>query len=96
MPVNLGYHWLDRNGDAVSFEGYRTALPKEVTPGTRAEVTMIVETPEQPGLYTLELDLVREKVAWFSRRGGKTRRLEIEVTPALDGDGPRETPTETE
>jgi hypothetical protein len=83
VPVNLGYHWLDQDGEVVRFEGQRTVLPKEVAPGARAEVTMTVVPPEEPGRYTLELDLVREKVAWFSRRGAKTRRLEIEVTPAV-------------
>ncbi len=79
MAVNLAYHWLDVDGESVLFEGKRTAFKNEVSPGETVEVEMIVETPEEPGSYILELDLVRERIAWFSRRGADTHRLEIVV-----------------
>ena len=89
VPVNLAYHWLDSSGGTVLFEGQRTAFAEEVEPEMAIEVMMAVRAPDSPGRYRLILDLVREKVAWFSRRGAATHELAIEVTTA-------ELPTESQ
>jgi hypothetical protein len=83
IPVNLGYHWLDAAGETLRYEGTRTAFREQVEPGATTEVTMTVLAPDEPGLYTLELDLVRERIAWFSRRGAATERVQVEVTEAV-------------
>lgn len=82
MAVNLGYHWLDPDGVTVLFEGRRTAFAEEVAPATTVRVEMEIQAPEAPGSYVLELDLVRERIAWFSRRGANTYKLPVEVEPA--------------
>ncbi len=83
LAVNLGYHWLDGAGEIVLFEGRRTAFAEEVAPGATVEVEMAVEAPDRPGSYTLELDLVRERISWFSRRGADTHRVAVEVVEAV-------------
>lgn len=85
--VALSYHWLDAAGRTVVRDGERTALRLPVPPGQRARALARVVAPDEPGRYTLELDLVFEGVAWFSDRGAPVHRAEVEVLPA-DGAAP--------
>ncbi|MEE8137251.1 MAG: hypothetical protein V3T81_00015, partial [Thermoanaerobaculia bacterium] len=48
--------------------GKRTALPSDLPSRHRVRVSQAVTAPSAPGVYTLSLDLVREKVSWFSER----------------------------
>jgi len=84
--VKLSYHWLNEEGETVTLDGSRTELPQEVAAGEAVAVTMDIEAPDELGSYILELEPVFEYVAWFSRRGGTTYRLPVEVvneaTPA--------------
>jgi hypothetical protein len=66
--VALSYHWLRADGTPLVWEGLRSPLPKDVPPGEAARAMLEVETPGEPGRYTLAVDLVRERVAWFSER----------------------------
>lgn len=80
VRVAGAYHWLDQNGETVIREGLRTELPVPVPPGGRLDLPQQVQAPDEPGIYQLELDLVREKIAWFSdRREGNTCRVTVEV-----------------
>ncbi|HEV8228993.1 MAG TPA: hypothetical protein VGQ86_03465, partial [Candidatus Limnocylindria bacterium] len=64
-PVNLSYHWYDASGNAVVWEGARTALGADVAPQASRTLTAAVTAPNTPGAYTLRLALVKEGVAWF-------------------------------
>jgi hypothetical protein len=77
--VHLAYHWRDAGGGVVEWEGERWRLPRSVAPGESATVTGSVRAPERPGRYLLELDLVYERVSWFSGRGADTCRGEVRV-----------------
>jgi hypothetical protein len=80
--VALAYHWLAPDGARLVWDGLRTLLPGDLPPGGVAEVSLEVEAPRRPGRYVLELDPVREQVAWFSdRRPGNTLRRDVEVVP---------------
>ncbi len=79
VAVNLGYHWLDADGGSLFFEGKRTAFREEVAPADTVEVEIAVQAPDRPGRYVLELDLVRERISWFSNRGAETYRLAVDV-----------------
>jgi hypothetical protein len=66
--VNLSYRWLDGEGHPVDIEGRRTALPRDLRPGESLDLEQSVQAPGEPGSYVLEIDLVRERVSWFSRK----------------------------
>ena len=40
---------------------------------------MEVHPPEQPGQYTLELDMLQEGVSWFKDKGSQSARLAVNV-----------------
>lgn len=65
--VTFSYHWLDKAGNVVVFDGERTLLPEDVAPGGSADLTARVVAPPQapPGEYRLVLTLVQEHVDWF-------------------------------
>lgn len=89
--VNLSYHWLDEKGGMVVWEGRRSELPTDVTPGSRVELQQSAIAPDRPGRYQLKLDLVRERVSWFSRwRPQESCRSPVEVLPAAATAGNRE------
>jgi hypothetical protein len=81
--VALAYHWLAEDGTPVVWETDRAALPANVPAGSSYEATLEIEAPATPGRYLLELDLVRERVAWFSHRNpGTTLRVPVDVLPS--------------
>jgi hypothetical protein len=73
-PVQLGYRWLDSDGQPIGLEA-RFSCPVEVHPGDRIELRDLLSAPTEPGLYMLEFDLVHEHVAWL----GTSRRVPVEV-----------------
>src|SRR5439155_990380 len=66
-PVNVSYHIFDSAGQAVLWDGPRTALGADMAPGTARAFTIGFTAPSASGIYTLAFDLVREGVAWFSQ-----------------------------
>lgn len=85
VRVALG-HWWSRLGSRDSRpKRERQGLGRPVGPGEEVLLTLETRAPQEPGRYILELDLVFEHVAWFSRRSGdETQRVPIEV---VDGGG---------
>jgi hypothetical protein len=72
--IRLGSRW--RSGDRV-VEGPHAPLPADLSPGGSEIVPLPLGAPEEPGRYTLEIDLVHEHVRWFDR----PVRAEVEVEP---------------
>lgn len=82
LPVRLSYRWLDEDGDQVlSVPSLRTDLPHRVAPGYAVRLHAELLTPQEPGAYTLEWDVLREGDAWFSSMGAETLRQRVSVTP---------------
>jgi hypothetical protein len=81
--VNLSYHWLDERGNALFWDGLRTALERAVAPGDRLRMTMQVRAPIPPGPYRLMLDLVDEGRTWFADVGSPALVLDAEVGPRI-------------
>ncbi|HZC31292.1 MAG TPA: methyltransferase domain-containing protein, partial [Gaiellaceae bacterium] len=81
----LGNHWLTEAGDVLVQDDGRAPLPRDVGPGEEVEVALRARVPGEPGRYVLELDLVQQDVAWFSRRRKlsfrrtRTARVTVEV-----------------
>ena len=82
-PVRLGYHWVDLARNTVVWDGQRSALPAEVPVGGSVTVPVTIPTPPKPGTYLLELDLVREGIAWFSSTGIATANVTVTVSSGL-------------
>lgn len=78
-PCLLSYHLLDAERRLLKFDNPRFPLPHEIKPGQKAEVTVRLLPPLQPGKYFLEFDLVLEGRRWFGEYGSKTLILPLEV-----------------
>jgi tRNA (mo5U34)-methyltransferase len=77
--ARLGAHLLRADETEVAWDFAFAALPHDVAPGERAELTLAIEVPGQPGEYVVELDLVLEGIGWFEEGGGSTLRLPLAV-----------------
>lgn len=81
--LQLSYHWLDTHGNAIVWDGARTAFPRPVAPGETIAVEMPLEAPRPPGRYVLRLDLVEEHCFWLSEVGVVTHDMEVNVAPLI-------------
>ena len=71
-PVFVSYHLLDEKGEMLTFENDRTPFNKVIEPGGATIVNLIVAAPSEAGEYYVEVDIVKERVAWFKDKGSKT------------------------
>ena len=98
--VNLSYHWLNRKGATVVFDGLRTPLPRDLRPGESVNLKAAVQAPAKPGRYILEVTLVQEHWAWFPEKNGAKLVLPVtvsegsEVTADAAADTPRSEKTD--
>jgi hypothetical protein len=81
--LQLAYHWLDPLGNAIDWDGIRTAFPYPVAPGQTVALEATVEAPRPPGRYVLSFDLVEEHRFWLSEVGVATHDLDVEVAPLI-------------
>jgi len=81
--IRLSYHWLDRFGNVLVWEGLRVLPDEPVAPGTRLRLELPIAAPMPPGGYRLVLDIVDEGRLWFGDLGGRTLDLDVEVGPRL-------------
>ena len=80
FQVNIGNRWL-KSGTAINGFEARTGMPADLQPGQEVELILNVSAPNQPGDYTLEIDMVHEGVTWFYERGAKPLHLSVRVEP---------------
>jgi len=81
--LQLSYHWLDRHGNAIVWDGSRTAFPRPVAPGETVAIDVPLDAPRPPGRYLLRFDLVEEHRFWLSEVGLSTHDVEVEVAPLI-------------
>ena len=81
--LQLSYHWLDTHGNAIVWDGTRTAFPQPVAPGETVGVDVPLDAPRPPGRYVLRFDLVEEHRFWLSELGVGTHDLEVDVAPLI-------------
>ena len=55
------------------------SLPRAVGPGQDTTVTLTCPAPDWPGVFLLELDLVREGEHWFADDGSPAARVVLQV-----------------
>jgi len=82
--VQLSYHWLDNRGNAIVWDGVRTAFPHPVPPGATIELEAPLDVPRPPGPYRLAFDLLEESRFWFAEIGSAPLELSVEVRPRID------------
>lgn len=79
LPVNIAYRWFGPDGNRLRHAGKRTHFAGPVEPGAELETTVEVRAPNTTGDLKLELDLVRENIAWFSDIASQAKTLAIRV-----------------
>jgi hypothetical protein len=77
LGVRLCYHWLNKEGKMVVFDGLRTFFPHDLKPNEEIVLDAKVSAPNQAGDYILEFDMVQEAVAWFKDKGSQTARIKV-------------------
>lgn len=83
LGLQLSYHWLDRTGNAIFWDGTRAAFPHPVPPGDTVALEIDVVAPRPPGRYVLSFDLIEEHHFWLSELGLATLDVEVEVAPLI-------------
>ncbi len=79
-PIYLSYHWLTISEEMVIYEGIRSPLPETgISAGKSIDTEMIVEAPNQPGVYRLVLTLLQERIGWFEDNGFEAARISVIV-----------------
>jgi hypothetical protein len=77
--VALGNHWLDSAGQVLRNDDGRTTLRNDLGPGQEVDLSLVVNTPQRPGDYIIEIDMLQESVSWFGAKGSQTLRLPVRV-----------------
>jgi SAM-dependent methyltransferase len=84
--VVVAGHLVDETGAIVAREYIpRVHLPRDVAPGESVEATLRVTLPAEVGRYRLRLDLVADKVIWFSQVGSATVDVDVVVDALPEG-----------
>jgi hypothetical protein len=79
LIVLATYHWLRPNGPVVVWDGVRTKLPGDIGKGKSIDVPLTLKAPEEPGKYTLVIDLVQEGALWFADTGSQTAAMTFDI-----------------
>jgi hypothetical protein len=69
--VRLGAQLAGRDGTVIDRDFARARLAATIGPGGWQDVTLDLQTPEQPGDYRLRFDLVSEGIDWFESCGSE-------------------------
>ncbi|RQD88599.1 radical SAM protein [Methanosalsum natronophilum] len=67
-PVLVSYHWRDKRGEYVIFNGLRTVIKPMILPNNKIKIKVKILAPEASGDYYLEITCVQEGVFWFEER----------------------------
>ncbi len=78
--VRLGAHLDGGDGTRLIHDYGRAELGRDMAPGEEDVVTIGLRAPDEPGDYRVELDMVREGIAWFSARRSPTAVVRLTVT----------------
>jgi len=79
-PVSLSYHWRRMDGEPVIFDGLRSPFSDRIVKAAgKSRGNVLLQAPESPGRYALELSLVQETVCWLEERGFKSAMQMVDV-----------------
>jgi hypothetical protein len=80
--VRLGAQLADAQGEMLNRDHARAWLPGTVDAGGRADVTIDLDAPVEPGRYLLRFDLVSEGIDWFEACGSEPTVRPLIVSPS--------------
>ena len=78
-PVFISYHLFSATGEMMEYDNIRTSLNKKIGTDDSVIVDLMVHAPSKKGDYYLEVDIVKEKVAWFKNKGSKTILIPLTI-----------------
>jgi SAM-dependent methyltransferase len=81
-PLQLGIHWLDKDGRVLVNDDARVPVRTDLAPGERVDLPLTFLSPAKAGEYILELDMVQELVSWFQGKGSSTCRMPVRIEPS--------------
>jgi hypothetical protein len=79
FAIEVGNHWLDREGNVIRNDDGRASLTDDLRPGEQAKLTFAVNTPQTAGDYLIEIDMLQESVSWFGLKGSPTLKLPVRI-----------------
>jgi hypothetical protein len=83
FTINLGNHWY-RGEKVLAWDDERVSLQRDLKAKKAVFFTLIANTPQHPGDYILELDMVQEGVAWFHDKGSETAKVQVRIMEYLE------------
>ena len=63
----------------MEYDNIRTLFNKKIGTDESVMVDLMVKAPSKKGEYYLEVDIVKEKVAWFKNKGSKTALISLSI-----------------
>ncbi len=82
-PFRMGYRYYRNRKliETAADRDLRTDISQDVPPGQAITLEARIATPDEPGNYTLEMDLIHEGITWFKEQSSPvlTRWLTIEA-----------------
>jgi hypothetical protein len=90
LPLGISWHVFGTDGTTVNWDMPRLYLDTPAAsacnvaylePGGRMNGTIPFVAPAAPGRYIMQLDMVHERVCWFSAQGSTFPSWELEVLP---------------
>ena len=76
--VQLGVKLL-KGGVLMSEQHGSPPFRQAIAPGETRNIVAKITAPNEPGVYTLKIDLVDQNIAWFEEHGSKALILELNV-----------------
>jgi glycosyltransferase involved in cell wall biosynthesis/SAM-dependent methyltransferase len=77
--VQIAVKVLNSDGIQVSEQHGSPPFAQAVAPGETRTLVAHHPAPDEPGLYTLKIDLVDQNIAWFEDRGSTALTLQLNV-----------------
>jgi amino acid adenylation domain-containing protein len=77
--IQLANHWLDEQGQPLTWLDGGAPLADSLEPGTGIQLRLTVRAPEVPGRYLLALDMVESGIRWFEEEGNPVATFAVEV-----------------
>ncbi|MEM7034371.1 MAG: N-acetylmuramoyl-L-alanine amidase, partial [Chloroflexota bacterium] len=97
-PFRMGFRWFDSTGQMVQLPAnfdFRTPLPRDVRPNQSVALQAQLRTPDEPGSYRLQWDMVHENITWFSSQGDAGAVIDgIAIQPAPEPQPEPTTPSQ--